>query len=47
MFAFTSLASCANAAALRAPHRSPSRAARARCAVVADAVTTGRAVWLA
>ena len=25
----------------------PSRAARARCAVVADAVTTGRAVWLA
>ena len=46
MFAFTSLASCANAAALRAPHRSPSRAARAR-AVVADAVTTGRAVWLA
>ena len=47
MFALTSLASCANAAALRAPHRSPSRAARARCAVVADAVTTGRAVWLA
>ena len=47
MSALTSLAWCANVASLRASRRAPSRAARARCAVVADAVTTGRAVWLA
>ena len=50
MFALTSLASCANVASLRASRRAPSRAARARCKAVvadADAVTTGKAVWLA
>jgi hypothetical protein len=47
MSALTSLAWCANVTSLGASRRAPSRAARARCAVVADAVTTGRAVWLA